>query len=302
MNGITVSIFMLTYNQEQYIAQAIESVLMQKTNFSYQLVIGEDCSDDQTEIICKEYEVRYPNKIKLLPSLKKNIGLMANYVRTIKECDGKYIAICDGDDYWIDENKLQKQVDFLEYNPDFSIVHTNYKRVFSKGEPVIPSVKNFDDNGDFDYLVFGNYIISVTVLFKNIQKKDSLPPWIIRFPYGDWPTYLWTIRNEGKIHFLDDVTAAYRTDIGVTSTTKNFKIVDIKILKCIVADTNFSHKKEIIMKSINRMGHHLMKCYNWEKKYFEALKQYIYLIRKEGNKFQITKIYLNSIKSSFKSR
>jgi glycosyltransferase involved in cell wall biosynthesis len=85
MNNITVSIFILTYNQEKFIAQAIESILMQRTNFHYQLVIGEDCSDDKTRLICDKYAEDYGNKIKLLPSPDKNTGLITNYMRTIKE-------------------------------------------------------------------------------------------------------------------------------------------------------------------------------------------------------------------------
>lgn len=134
MNDNTVSIFILTYNQENFIAKTIDSILMQKTNFPFQLVVGEDCSTDATRIICEKYASDCGDKIKLLPNLNKNIGLIANYMRTIKECDGKYIAICDGDDYWIDENKLQKQVDFLESHLDFSIVYTNVRRLFSNGE------------------------------------------------------------------------------------------------------------------------------------------------------------------------
>ena len=82
---------MLAYNQEQYIEQSIDGILMQKTNFNYELVIGEDSSTDNTRQICEDYQKKYPTKIKLLPSLNKNIGLIKNYIRTIKACDGKHI-------------------------------------------------------------------------------------------------------------------------------------------------------------------------------------------------------------------
>ena len=178
MSQITVSIFMLTYNQENYIAQAMDSILMQETNFNYRLVIGEDCSTDNTRKICEQYAEKNPEKVKLLPALSKNIGLINNYLRTIKACDGKYIAICDGDDYWIDKGKLQKQVDFLEQNSDFYIVATNLKRLYSNGE-----MQDFKNNNNkpyynFEDLIFDNLIASVTVLFNNIQKNDTLPNWI----------------------------------------------------------------------------------------------------------------------------
>jgi len=114
---------MITYNHEPFIAQAIEGVLMQKTNFKYELVIGEDCSTDNTRKICEEYAHNYPDIIRLLPS-EKNLGMFANGTRTMKACmNGKYIALCEGDDYWTDPNKLQKQVDFMESNKCVSLCY-----------------------------------------------------------------------------------------------------------------------------------------------------------------------------------
>src|ERR1700733_14979577 len=115
-----VSVFMITYNHEKYVEQAIKSIVTQKVNFDFELVIGEDFSTDNTLAICKKYSARYPDIIKLLPS-DKNHGLMGNAVRTLNACTGKYIAMCEGDDYWCDPYKLQKQVDFLETNSDYTI-------------------------------------------------------------------------------------------------------------------------------------------------------------------------------------
>lgn len=305
MSQITVSIFMLTYNQENYITQAMDSILMQETNFNYQLVIGEDYSTDGTRKICEEYANKYPQKVKLLPSLNKNVGLINNYLRTIKACDGKYIAICDGDDYWIDKDKLQKQVDFLEKNPDFYIVATNLKRLYSNGKMQEFKNNNYKPYYNFEDLIFDNLIASVTVLFKNIQKNDKLPNWINKFPYGDWPTYLWTIKNEGKIHFLDDITAVYRTDVGISSKirkdhSKTAKI-NLEILECIDSDSNFSHKKEAIHKSLIAHKMSLMACYNREKQYLKAFKILLRsIISNQGND-QLIKFYLYSIKQSIKT-
>lgn len=296
---------MLTYNQENYITQAMDSILMQETNFNYQLVIGEDYSTDGTRKICEEYANKYPQKVKLLPSLNKNVGLINNYLRTIKACDGKYIAICDGDDYWIDKDKLQKQVDFLEKNPDFYIVATNLKRLYSNGKMQEFKNNNYKPYYNFEDLIFDNLIASVTVLFKNIQKNDKLPNWINKFPYGDWPTYLWTIKNEGKIHFLDDITAVYRTDVGISSKirkdhSKTAKI-NLEILECIDSDSNFSHKKEAIHKSLIAHKMSLMACYNREKQYLKAFKILLRsIISNQGND-QLIKFYLYSIKQSIKT-
>lgn len=113
-----VSIHMLAYNHEPYIAQAIEGVLMQQTNFPIELVIGEDCSKDLTREIIINYQKKYPNIIRVIIS-EENVGVIKNSIRTSIACRGKYISFCEGDDYWICSNKLQKQIDFLEMNPEF---------------------------------------------------------------------------------------------------------------------------------------------------------------------------------------
>jgi glycosyltransferase involved in cell wall biosynthesis len=295
-----VSVFILTYNQEQFIAQTLDSILSQKTNFLFQLVIGEDCSTDTTRNICETYAQQFSEKIKLLPALEKNIGLIANYMRTIKECDGKYIAICDGDDYWIDDLKLQKQVNFLDSNPDFSIVYTKVRKLFPNSE-FKESFMNYPrEESDFSDLIKDNFIPSVTVLFKNIQdSQNQLPVWISNFPYGDWPTYLWTIKNGGKICFLDEVTAVYRMDIGVsTSITKvNSKLINVNlgILYQILNDFSFNYRKKLVQKEILQKKISLMLSFNRENLYFKALKQLVLNLIENNNKFIVLKLYIYSI-------
>lgn len=258
MANIDVSIFMLTYNQEDFIAQAIEGVLMQKTNFLYQLVIGEDASTDTTKRICEAYAAANPEKIKLLPS-SKNLGLINNFIRTYKECDGKYIAICDGDDYWTDPLKLQKQVDFLEGNPDFSLVFTSFKFLFPDGRIVEKDYSVQADTTDFKVLVFENYICSATALFRNKIKPDDFPQWLEKCPYGDWPLYLWTTRKGEKIKFMNEVTAVYRREIGLSEKMKlvpsRIAMENLNILQQINQDKNFNMKSNHISESLE--NHHL---------------------------------------------
>jgi len=302
MDQMTVSIFLLTYNQEQFIAQTINSILMQKTNFNFQIVIGEDCSADATRSICKTFAEKYSNKIKLLPALEKNIGLIANYMQTIKACEGKYIAICDGDDYWIDENKLQKQVSFLEDNPNYSIVYSKLKKLFPDGTFKESIQRKLKQAGDFDDLVFENVIPSVTVLFRNRQNISTVPTWITNFPYGDWPTYLWILKDGGKIYFMDEITAVYRMHIGVSAqvrkSSSNTLLVNLGILKCIWNDSGFHHKKSIVLRAIQKLEVGLMTSYNREKQYLKALKQYIFNLRQETLNFKLTRLYLYSIYKS----
>jgi glycosyltransferase involved in cell wall biosynthesis len=124
-NEMTLSVLMVTYNHESYIARSIESVLAQKTTFPIQLVIGEDRSTDGTAAIVKQYADRYPNIIKARFN-PRNMGMSANLIKTLADCTGKYIAILDGDDHWTDPFKLQKQVDFLEANPEYSLCCHRY--------------------------------------------------------------------------------------------------------------------------------------------------------------------------------
>ena len=179
-----VSICMITYNHEEFISEAIEGVLMQKTNFPLELIISEDCSTDKTREICIEYQQKYPEIIKLqLP--EKNLGMIQNSLSTLKACRGKYIALCEGDDYWTDPDKLQKQVDFLEVNKEYGMCYTNYIPVNVEGNPInVQACKNHikrSKSGDIFYkLLIGNFIQTLTVCFK----KD-----ILDFEYLNKPFY-----------------------------------------------------------------------------------------------------------------
>jgi glycosyltransferase involved in cell wall biosynthesis len=113
-----VSVCMIAYNHASFIRQAIESVLDQKVAFSLELVIGDDCSTDGTAAICEEIAQR-DSRVRLLPR-ERNLGVMPNFARTLLACEGKYIAICEGDDYWTDPLKLEKQIDFLESHQDYA--------------------------------------------------------------------------------------------------------------------------------------------------------------------------------------
>lgn len=106
-----VSVKTITYNHEKFIAQCIEGIMMQKTNFAFEYIIGEDCSTDSTMEIVQEYARRYPDVIRIITA-EKNVGAVENDNRTDRACRGKYVAFCEGDDFWTDPYKLQKQVDF----------------------------------------------------------------------------------------------------------------------------------------------------------------------------------------------
>lgn len=273
MSEICVSIFMLTYNQEKFIGQTIDSILDQKTNFRYQLVIGEDYSTDDTRVICERYATEHPEKIRLLPS-KKNHGLINNFIRTFKECDGKYVAICDGDDYWTDPLKLQKQVDFLENNSDYSIVFTSIKFQYPNGDTHDVVWEELNESLNFEDLIFSNFIPSVTALFRNKQGEENFPAWINRFPYGDWPIYLWTSKHGEKIKYLKEITAVYRKEIGVSEklkkTQSDIARVNLEIVEFVYRDETFQSKKEVVKESLLQHKFALMGIYFRETKFLAS--------------------------------
>ena len=127
-----LSVGILTYNQEKFIRQCLDSVLMQEVEFDYEIVVGDDASSDGTQDVLREYAAKYPNKFVLLLG-EKNEGISMNYKKVLSACKGKYSALCEGDDYWTDVHKLQEQVDFLEKHPDYGFVGTYNTLLFPDG-------------------------------------------------------------------------------------------------------------------------------------------------------------------------
>lgn len=123
-----VSVVILTYNQEKYIAQAIDSIVCQKTNFPFEILIGDDCSTDSTRAICIAYQKKYPDIIQLILQ-DKNLGVIGNYTSLLQRCRAPYIAECGGDDYWCDELKLQKHVDFMDKHNDVVVTYHDAKTI-----------------------------------------------------------------------------------------------------------------------------------------------------------------------------
>jgi len=210
---IKLVVWMVTYNHEAYIEQAIESVMMQETDFKYQLLIGEDCSTDGTRVICQKLKAKYPAKIELYLH-ENNRGANSNGVFMYEKCfqsDAKYIALCEGDDYWTDPLKLQKQVDFLEANEDFSMCGSLATRSYDN--PAIPNDVE-GEAGIFEQkdLARRNFIPTATVLFRSSCITDY-PKWLLKSPIGDWPLFLICL-NHGKIKIFEEQMALRRVNAG----------------------------------------------------------------------------------------
>lgn len=213
-NKPLVSILCITYNHKNYIRQCLDGFVMQKTNFDFIAYVGDDCSTDGTTEIVKEYEYKYPNIIKGIYH-SKNTNVIGNYFDVVNACKSKYVAVCEGDDYWIDEYKLQKQVDFLESNPDYAICFHPVKVVyegfdFEKTDEIYPTQKMIKSGTTFELLLKTNFIQTNSVMYrwkfndKKIEEyfpKDILP--------GDFYLHLLHAK-EGKIKMLTDAMSVYR--------------------------------------------------------------------------------------------
>lgn len=208
-----VSIACITYNHEKYIRQCLEGFVMQKTDFKFEIVIHDDASTDKTAEIIREYWRNYPDLFKPILQNKNRYsekkGILIPYV--YPQCRGKYIALCEGDDYWTDPFKLQKQVDFLEENPEYGLVHTDFM-ICNSGKIIIPKRKHAWPSGDIlNILLFGTYNIgTLTVVFrKNVY--DELPKYYLKqnFKMGDLPLWI-EFSRISKVKYLPDITSAYR--------------------------------------------------------------------------------------------
>lgn len=216
-----VSVHLLTYNHAKFIAQSIESVVNQQTTFPFEIVIGDDRSTDGTSQIVDQYAAKYPEIIKVVRG-EKNGGPQPNSIRILENCQGKYMAALEGDDYWIDPLKLQKQTDFMENNPDFSICFTNTKVEFfdNDQEPYLLNEGIEKDVFELKDLIAETevWFMGTATLFYTMSSIFPVQPWFHKTKSGDIPMIMLAARF-GKIKYLPDVTAAYRRHTAGASNT-----------------------------------------------------------------------------------
>ena len=211
MNEYKLTLVTTTYNHGKYIEQCLKSILNQKTNFKYKLLVSDDGSTDNTRDILKVYQEKYPEKLEVIYN-KKNLGAMGNFVYTLNMVHTEYVALCDGDDYWTDKNKLQKQVDFLDNNKEYAICFHQTLIFFednSRNSALHPL--NLPDKLTLNDLIKENFIPANTVVYRwKYKEKDSLKT---EFPEnivpGDYFIHLMHA-NVGKIFFINKPMSAYR--------------------------------------------------------------------------------------------
>ena len=220
----TISVIMITYGHEKFIRQAVEGVLMQKCNFNVELIIANDASPDKTSDIVYDIIKTNPNanRIKYI-NRDKNIGGQNNFKDAFEQCKGKYIAHCEGDDYWTDPCKLQKQINFLETNPDYVLTFHKIKILQPNGILVDDFITKIPENYQtIEALAqYGNYIHTPSIVYKNII--NELPFEMMISPIGDYFLYM-IIAQHGKLKYFEESMAVYRFGVGIHSTQGHIKM------------------------------------------------------------------------------
>lgn len=272
-----VSVIIITYNHESYIEKALDSVLQQKTSFNFEIIIGDDCSLDATPAILMNYQKKYPEIISIILH-PNNLGATQNEYQCIKLAKGKYIALLEGDDFWTISDKLQLQVDWLEANPTFGMVHTDANHLYEnsnhlienynrKKKILIPEGNILDDLLGFSFLIH-----TMTVLFhKDLLEVDSLYNLILERKWQLTDLVLWLhISAKSKIHYLNITSATYRLRNESASRTNNWgkkndfhkSVFEIKLYYCEKYNTNKLIKNRIKKQYFSTMLYNAIKMKN----------------------------------------
>lgn len=220
-----VSICCITYNHEPFIRQCLDGFLMQKTDFPFKIVIHDDCSTDKTPDVIREYKQKYPDILcpifQEVNQMSKGHSITVEFV--LPACHGKYIALCEGDDYWTDPLKLQKQVDFLEAHPEYSLCGHNTKIVYENDggrveyfRPARSSQTKTELNMDDMIVDFHSFHTSSFVFRRDMLET---PNWFSKCRSGDIALSL-MLASKGPVHYIDEVMSVYRTHDGGLTQNK----------------------------------------------------------------------------------
>jgi glycosyltransferase involved in cell wall biosynthesis len=233
---VKVSVIVLSYNHEKFIRESLESILSQKTNFDFEILVGDDCSTDDSREVIKQLHKKHSKQLRLIFP-PKNLGPNRNYLNCFMKSRGDYIAFCEGDDYWIDSDKLQKQVDFLDSQSDFGGVCTNNRWWLESSQTFEDSIMK-QGAITFEELVEGNLINSQSSLFKKSLVGDI--DWIQSLKIGDWALHL-MVTMQKPYYRLADVTTVYRLHEGGIHSTLN-------------KENKLRNKLEVLVAVLNRVS------------------------------------------------
>lgn len=231
-----VSCHIITYNQKNFISQCVDGVLMQQTDFPFEIIIGDDNSTDGTREILIEFKKKYPEIITLNLRQERGEGIPGkeNFVSTLAMCKGEYISLCDGDDYWTNPFKLQKQVDFLEQNKDYVLCFHQINILNTDGIIVEDFITNVPDNYETQETLakLDNYIHTPSVVFRNVIKE--FPFEFQLSPIGDYFLYM-MLTQHGKMKYLEEKMCVYREGVGIWShKNEYFKYLNTAFLHALL--------------------------------------------------------------------
>ncbi len=217
---------MITYKHEEYIEDAVLSILNQKCTFDFELIIADDNSPDSTQTVIEKIfnEHKHGHKIKYTRHIE-NKGMMGNFKWTIEQAKHKYVALCEGDDYWTSPNKLQKQVDFMESNLQFSMCYHSVDILMASEKDFYAYPVPKSDVLYLSDVIKAHYIPTCSLLFRQEHFNGSLPFWFLKSVSGDIPLEI-ILASKGKTKFFEEKMACYRRNLGGISHSKhqNFRI------------------------------------------------------------------------------
>ena len=251
---IMVSILCLAYNHEKYIRDALDSFIKQNVNFQYEIIINDDCSTDNTPQIIKEYAEKYPEIIKPIFQKENQYSKHRRMIIDIlmPQAKGKYFAFCEGDDYWTDINKLQKQFDFMEKNKEYSMCVSN-AIIVDNNKNKVGEINTVNDNSNLtcdDFILGGGEYVATNSIFSRMEYIKQLPTYFNDFSID----YLWQIflSSMGKTYCFKDQMCVYRINTGLSWTDK------------IISDEskNISINKKIVDK-LKEVNEYTNKKYNY---------------------------------------
>lgn len=301
-NFLSVSVCVITYNQEDYIRKTLDSIFEQVTTFCFEIIISDDCSKDKTRLIIDEYTQKVRSNIYFRTVHSDvNLGYKKNFKKVLEEATGKYVAICEGDDYWTDPNKLEKQFRQLEQNPSSIISFHNVSILNSiNGESIL---SNNEKNGSLFYMldiINGWNVMTSSLMFRRTDFK--LPVWFDTVFNTDYALQLILASTGGSLIYIDDNMSVYRKHpSGVSNTIwGSSSILWLIYLFTKINELSKSVYKKPIQNKIKELEKELISCnlnlFKICKKNYSFSEYFVYYLKNLFVQLGMTKIYLRGFK------